>query len=492
MCAEAFIAEAPQDATGSLGQLRLQGQQALLKYAERTLSAQIYKGFTAKRKAQRERRAARMETQAAQMRAELARLSGDGGNLQWPSAPSTIQRRTEQRQRTAQHFISRTGPIVGCALITLAAAEAWLPPPWPTKAPQRAYVGNMACLPSWRRRGVASALLRRCERVAAWWQYDSVWLHTEVTNSRARRLYRSAGYRVARQDPWFYGAMQQVLLSKSLRPHGRQKRLGAKDLKSQQSLSSGQSTVEGTYVWNVKDEHSGTALSGGFSLSSALKGLVDIALHLDKHLGNIIARHHQRTYYILFAIVFAETGFVLTPFLPGDSLLFAAGAFATPGSPLRFPIVLATFIAAAILGDAVNYAIGSFVGEKAMSSQLIKKEYIDKTQKFYVKYGGKTLVLARFVPIVRTFAPFIAGVARMSYAKFAAFNVGGALLWTILFTGAGYYFGNLPFVKHNFTLVILAIVLVSVVPVLLELYNERNRLRAAARDAPAGGAGSSA
>lgn len=178
---------------------------------------------------------------------------------------------------------------------------------------------------------------------------------------------------------------------------------------------------------------------------------------------------------MLFAIVFAETGFVLTPFLPGDSLLFAAGAFSTPGSPLSFPFVLGIFLVAAILGDAVNYAIGSYLGQKALSSNLIKAEYITKTQAFYTKYGGKTIVLARFVPIVRTFAPFVAGVAKMSYRKFAAFNIGGAVLWTTLFTGAGYFFGNLPFVKENFTLVILAIVLTSVLPVVIELANERRK-----------------
>lgn len=203
-----------------------------------------------------------------------------------------------------------------------------------------------------------------------------------------------------------------------------------------------------------------------------LKGLASFILHLDKHLAAMISAHGDTTYVILFAIVFAETGLVLTPFLPGDSLLFAAGAFASLGL-LRLPLLMAVFIVAAVLGDAVNYAVGNYLGSKALQSNLINKEYIDKTEAFFSKYGGKTVVLARFVPIVRTFAPFVAGVGSMAYREFAAYNVGGALLWTVLFCGAGYLFGNLPVVQHNFTLVVLAIVLVSVVPVVLEVVAAR-------------------
>ncbi|KAK9903369.1 hypothetical protein WJX75_003938 [Coccomyxa subellipsoidea] len=208
--------------------------------------------------------------------------------------------------------------------------------------------------------------------------------------------------------------------------------------------------------------------SARHGLSGAVQGLLDFALHLDKHLSAIIVKHGKATYGILWAIVFAETGLVLTPFLPGDSLLFAAGAFAALGS-LNLGAVCAVFISAAIIGDAVNYAIGNYLGTKALESNIVKKEYIAKTEEFYRKYGGKTVVLARFVPIVRTFAPFVAGIGSMPYREFGAYNVGGALLWTALFVGAGYFFGNLEFVQHNFTLVVLAIVAVSVLPIVFEV-----------------------
>ncbi|CAL8465294.1 g4829 [Coccomyxa elongata] len=219
-----------------------------------------------------------------------------------------------------------------------------------------------------------------------------------------------------------------------------------------------------------------SASAQSHSFSGAVKGLLDFALHLDKHLSAIIVKHGKATYGILWAIVFAETGLVLTPFLPGDSLLFAAGAFAALGS-LHLGAVCAVFISAAIIGDAVNYAIGNYLGSKALESNIIKKEYITKTEEFYRKYGGKTVVLARFVPIIRTFAPFVAGVGSMPYSEFGAYNVGGALLWTALFVGAGYFFGNLPFVQHNFTLVVLAIVAVSVLPIVFEVISAQREAK---------------
>lgn len=201
-------------------------------------------------------------------------------------------------------------------------------------------------------------------------------------------------------------------------------------------------------------------------------GLVEFILHLDEKLGAIIAQHGTATYAILFAIVFCETGLVLTPFLPGDSLLFASGAFAGL-KKLNIFYLLATFISSAILGDAANYAIGSWLGEKAIDSGVVSKKAITKTEKFYEKYGGKTIVLARFVPIVRTFAPFVAGISKMAYQKFAAYNVFGAIVWTLLFTGVGFFFGNLPFVEKNFSAVVLGIVAVSVLPVVFEVIAAR-------------------
>jgi membrane-associated protein len=205
---------------------------------------------------------------------------------------------------------------------------------------------------------------------------------------------------------------------------------------------------------------------------SWLQGLVSFVLHLDVHLGEIIATHGRATYAILFAIVFCETGLVLTPFLPGDSLLFACGTFAAKGT-LNLGALLAVFITSAILGDAVNYAAGNYFGAKALKTKLLKREYIAKTEQFYQKYGGKAVVLSRFVPIIRTFAPFVAGVGSMQYSQFAMYNVAGALIWSVLFTGAGYLFGGLAFVQHNFTLVVLAIVAVSVVPVVFEVLQAR-------------------
>jgi len=205
-----------------------------------------------------------------------------------------------------------------------------------------------------------------------------------------------------------------------------------------------------------------------------LKRALKFVLHLDKELAVIIAKYGKATYAILFAIVFAETGLVVTPFLPGDSLLFACGALAALGS-LNLPLTAAIFLVAAILGDAVNYSIGNFIGPKAFESDtwFLKKKNLKKTEQFYDKYGGKTIVLARFVPIVRTFAPFVAGVGSMKYSQFAFFNVLGAVVWTVLFVGAGFVFGNIPAVQHNFTLVVVGIVVVSVLPVVWEVIQAR-------------------
>ena len=201
-----------------------------------------------------------------------------------------------------------------------------------------------------------------------------------------------------------------------------------------------------------------------------LKAIIEFVLHIDTHLGEIISNYGVLTYLILFFIVFAETGFVFTPFLPGDSLLFAAGAFAALGD-LRILGVLGILGMAAILGDTVNYWIGHFFGQKLIENPRIpiNKEHIEKTEKFYAKYGGKTIVLARFVPIVRTFAPFVAGVGKMHYGQFISFNIIGGVVWVLLFTLAGFFFGNIPAVKENFSVVILVIIFLSVVPIAIEV-----------------------
>ncbi len=208
-----------------------------------------------------------------------------------------------------------------------------------------------------------------------------------------------------------------------------------------------------------------------------IKNIIDFVLHIDKHLSVIIQNFGAWTYLLLFGIIFAETGLVITPFLPGDSLLFAVGAFAAVGS---FDIVWVFVIlaAAAIIGDSVNYAIGKVLGERLMqiaNGRLIKKEYIEKTHKFYEKYGGKTIVIARFVPIVRTFAPFVAGIGKMRYLYFFSYNVIGGLLWVAIFVFGGFYFGNIPIVKKNFTLVIFIIVVLSIMPPIIEVWRHRKK-----------------
>lgn len=202
---------------------------------------------------------------------------------------------------------------------------------------------------------------------------------------------------------------------------------------------------------------------------SLIKNFIDFILHLDKYLNIVIVQFGAWTYVILFLIIFAETGLVITPFLPGDSLLFAAGTFAAVDS-LNIIILLVILLAAAILGDTVNYSAGKFLGSKAFEKypKIFKKEYLDKTRNFYDKYGTKTIVLARFVPVVRTFAPFIAGVGAMNYFKFLLYNVFGAILWVALFVLGGYFFGNIQWVKDNFSLVILIIIILSFVPMAWE------------------------
>lgn len=202
--------------------------------------------------------------------------------------------------------------------------------------------------------------------------------------------------------------------------------------------------------------------------------LLDIVMHIDKHLANIISEYGTLTYAILFLVIFIETGFVVMPFLPGDSLLFAAGAFVAMDT-LNLPLVLGLLSVAAILGDTVNYWIGRSLGRRAYSVSWINHQHLDRAQAFYETYGGKTIVLARFVPIVRTFAPFVAGIGRMSYAYFIAFNIVGGIAWVSICSLAGYFFGNIPMVKQNFELVILGIVLISVLPIAIELIKVRKQ-----------------
>lgn len=209
-----------------------------------------------------------------------------------------------------------------------------------------------------------------------------------------------------------------------------------------------------------------------------IKFLIDFVLHLDVHLADIISQAGLWTYAILFAVIFMETGLVVTPFLPGDSLLFAAGSLvALEGSPLHIVVLWVILAAAAVIGDTVNYEIGKFIGPKAFSSnsRLLKREYLERTHAFYEKHGGITIFLARFIPIIRTFAPFVAGVGKMSYRYFISYNFFGGLVWTALFTFGGYFFGNLKFVKDNFSVVIIAIILISAIPAVVEVIKSRKK-----------------
>lgn len=204
-------------------------------------------------------------------------------------------------------------------------------------------------------------------------------------------------------------------------------------------------------------------------MAGILGKVIDIFLHLDKNLAVVIAQYGTFTYGLLFLIVFMETGFVVTPFLPGDSLIFAAGALAVTSSLNTYWLYL-LFLAAAILGDTVNYWVGHFVGPKIFEkdTKFIKREYLIRTQKFYDKYGGRAIFLARFVPIIRTFAPFVAGIAKMNYKYFIIYNILGGIAWVSLFLWSGYFFGNLPIVKTNFHYVVMAIIFLSITPILYE------------------------
>ncbi len=202
--------------------------------------------------------------------------------------------------------------------------------------------------------------------------------------------------------------------------------------------------------------------------------VINFILHIDTHLGALIAGYGTLTYIFLFLIIFAETGFVFTPFLPGDSLIFAAGAFAALGS-FNVVILIILFWLAAFLGDTANYWIGHFFGQKLIDNPKIpiNQEHIDKTQKFYDKHGGKTIFLARFIPIIRTFAPFVASIGKMEYKKFILFNATGGFTWVGAFTLLGYFFGNLPGVKKNFSMVVIAIIILSVAPIFVEFIKPR-------------------
>lgn len=206
---------------------------------------------------------------------------------------------------------------------------------------------------------------------------------------------------------------------------------------------------------------------------------LDLFLHLDDKLAEYIQIYGNWIYLILFTIIFCETGLVVTPILPGDSLLFAAGAFAARGSLSATTLIVLLSIAA-VLGDAVNYAIGKFMGPKVLTGngRFLKREYLDKTHKFYERYGGKTIILARFVPIVRTFAPFLAGVGSMSYFKFASYNVVGGIFWVVFFVVLGWGFGNVPIVQKYFEIVVIGIVFISILPAVFEAWRARREAAA--------------
>jgi membrane-associated protein len=205
-----------------------------------------------------------------------------------------------------------------------------------------------------------------------------------------------------------------------------------------------------------------------------LKNFVDIILHLDKYLEQIVGQYQNLTYLILFLVIFAETGLVVAPFLPGDSLLFAAGSIAALGS-IDVNLLFIILFVAAVLGDTVNYSIGKYIGPKVFKEdyKFLKKEYLYKAHSFYEKYGGKTIIIARFIPIIRTFAPFVAGIGEMTYAKFIIYNIVGGLVWCSSFIYAGYFFGNISIVKKNFTIVIFAIILISILPAVIEIVKGR-------------------
>lgn len=214
-----------------------------------------------------------------------------------------------------------------------------------------------------------------------------------------------------------------------------------------------------------------------------LHNFLDFFLHLDKHLDALMAQYQGATYFILCLIIFCETGLVATPFLPGDSLLFAAGMLTAANGILNIWLLILLLILAAFAGDNVNYLIGKFVGEKVFDlkpfKRLIKREYLDRTHAFYEKHGGKTIIMARFVPIVRTFAPFAAGIGEMNYGRYITYSIGGAVLWVTLLTLAGYYFGNIEIIKNNFEKVILGIIFVSVLPIIISFAKSKFGKKAA-------------
>ena len=208
-----------------------------------------------------------------------------------------------------------------------------------------------------------------------------------------------------------------------------------------------------------------------------IQTLLDLFLHLDKNMGAVIQSYGMWTYLILFAIIFAETGFVVTPFLPGDSLLFVAGAFAASGF-LSLLVVVIILCAAAIIGDTLNYQIGHFIGPsvfKKDNARFLNKEHLIQTEQFYLKHGGKTVIIARFIPVIRTFAPFVAGIGAMSYWRFLAYNVIGGLTWVVTIVFGGYFFGNLPIVRNNFTVVIFAIIFISILPGIIGFARRKNK-----------------
>jgi membrane-associated protein len=209
-----------------------------------------------------------------------------------------------------------------------------------------------------------------------------------------------------------------------------------------------------------------------------IRTIIDFVLHIDHHLVEIVNDYQTWTYLILFLIIFAETGLVVTPFLPGDSLLFAAGAIiAKPETMLNIGVMCLLLILAAVLGDMVNYHVGKYIGVKAFSGRyrFLKVEYLNTTQQFYNKHGGKTIIYARFIPIVRTFAPFVAGIGTMGYARFATYNIVGGVAWVISFLFLGYFFGGLPVIKENFTYVVFGIILVSILPPIIEVIRQKRK-----------------
>lgn len=208
---------------------------------------------------------------------------------------------------------------------------------------------------------------------------------------------------------------------------------------------------------------------------SVINTIVDFILHLDKYLDLVIQNYGVLTYLFLFGIIFLETGLVITPFLPGDSLVFVAGAFAARGV-INIFLLWVILCIAAIAGDSLNYWIGDFFGEKIfLKIKFFKKEHLDKTKNFYKKYGAKTIIMARFVPIVRTFAPFVAGVGKMDYKKFISYNIIGGIAWVTLFLFAGYFFGQIPIIEKNLTLVIFGIIIISLIPPVIEYLRERKK-----------------